>query len=71
MTQHDTLAVHATPRSDEEILRPETPDAEASEMVAGVTAGLLAFVVAIAVIVDVLAGDFISSIVRTFANFAG
>jgi len=39
--QHDTLAVHATPRSDEEILRPETPDAEASEMVAGVTAGLL------------------------------
>jgi len=36
-----------------------------------VTAGLLAFVVAIAVIVDVLAGDFISSIVRTFANFAG
>ncbi len=39
--QHDTLAVHATPRSDEEVLRPDTPDAEAAEIVAGVTAGLL------------------------------
>jgi predicted phosphodiesterase len=39
--QHDTLAVHATPRSDEEILRPETPDADAAEIVAGVAAGLL------------------------------
>jgi predicted phosphodiesterase len=38
---HDALAVHATPGSDEEILRPETPDAEASQRVAGVTAGLL------------------------------
>ncbi len=33
--------------------------------------GLLAFAVAIAVIVDVLAGDFIASLVKTFADFAG
>jgi hypothetical protein len=33
--------------------------------------GLLAFAVAIAVIVDVLAGDFIGSLVKTFADFAG
>ena len=32
--------------------------------------GLLAFAVAIAVIVDVLAGDFIGSLVKTFAEFA-
>jgi predicted phosphodiesterase len=39
--RHDTFAVHATPRTDEEVLRPETADDEAAEMVAGVTAGLL------------------------------
>jgi hypothetical protein len=36
-----------------------------------VTIGLLGFVTAIAVIVELLAGDFISSIFRTFAGFAG
>ena len=36
-----------------------------------VTLGLIGFVVAIAVIVDVLAGDFISSLFKTFASFAG
>jgi hypothetical protein len=36
-----------------------------------VTIGLLGFVTAIAVIVDILAGDFISSLFRTFASFAG
>jgi predicted phosphodiesterase len=40
---HDALAVHATPRSDEEVLRPDTPDEEAAEMLAGVTAGLLLY----------------------------
>jgi predicted phosphodiesterase len=38
---HDALAVHATPRSDEQLLKPDTPEDEAAEMVAGVTAGLL------------------------------
>jgi hypothetical protein len=33
--------------------------------------GLLAFAVAIGVIVSILAGDFISALVRTFADFAG
>jgi hypothetical protein len=36
-----------------------------------VTVGLLGFMVAIAVIVELLAGDFISSLVRTFAGIAG
>jgi hypothetical protein len=36
-----------------------------------VTIGLLGFVTAIAVIVELLAGDFISSLFRTFAGFAG
>jgi hypothetical protein len=36
-----------------------------------VTIGLLGFVTAIAVIVEMLAGDFISSLFRTFAGFAG
>jgi hypothetical protein len=36
-----------------------------------ITFGLLAFMTAIAVIVDILAGDFIRSIFRTFASFAG
>jgi hypothetical protein len=33
--------------------------------------GLLGFMTAIAVIVELLAGDFISSLFRTFAGFAG
>jgi hypothetical protein len=36
-----------------------------------ITFGLLAFMTAIVVVVDILAGDFIRSIFRTFASFAG
>jgi predicted phosphodiesterase len=41
LAAHDALVVHATPRGDEEVLNEETPDAEAAEMVAGVTAATL------------------------------
>ena len=37
LAAHDALVVHATPRGDEEVLNPDTPDAEAAAMVAGVT----------------------------------
>jgi hypothetical protein len=36
-----------------------------------ITVSLLAFMTAIAIIVDVLAGDFISSLFKTFADVAG
>jgi hypothetical protein len=36
-----------------------------------VSFGLLLFAIAIVVIVDILAGDFIKSIFKTFADFAG
>ena len=41
LSAHDALVVHATPRGDEEVLNPDTPDAEAAAMVAGVTARTL------------------------------
>ncbi len=34
-SEHTILAVHASPRSDEENIRPETPDAELTEMLDG------------------------------------
>jgi predicted phosphodiesterase len=36
LVAHDALVVHATPRGDEELLRPETPDDEVVEMLEGV-----------------------------------
>ena len=41
LAAHDALVVHATPRGDEEVLNPDTPDAEAAAMVAGVRARTL------------------------------
>jgi predicted phosphodiesterase len=38
---HDAVVVHATPRGDEEILNDETPDEDATAMLAGVGAGTL------------------------------
>lgn len=37
LPEHDVLLVHATPRSDEERLTPDVPDARAEAMLAGVT----------------------------------
>lgn len=36
LEQHDLLAVHATPRSDEDIIAPETPDQEVAAELSGV-----------------------------------
>jgi predicted phosphodiesterase len=36
LADDDALVVHATPRGDEELLMPDTPDAELAEMLAGV-----------------------------------
>jgi hypothetical protein len=36
-----------------------------------VVSGLLAFAIAIGVVVSILAGDFISSLIKTFSDFAG
>ena len=41
LAAHDALVVHATPRGDEEVLNPDTPEAEAAAMVAGVRARTL------------------------------
>lgn len=41
LPDHDALLVHATPRSDEERLLPETPDALAAAMIAGTDARTL------------------------------
>jgi predicted phosphodiesterase len=41
LAAHGALAVHATPRGDEEVLNRETPEAEAAAMVAGVRARTL------------------------------
>jgi diadenosine tetraphosphatase ApaH/serine/threonine PP2A family protein phosphatase len=39
LPEHDAVVVHATPRSDEEQLFPDTPDADVAEMLAGTRDG--------------------------------